>query len=91
MDNKNSFTFKCQCGCGIIKIDKLDWEDVPERCLDIAYYALAYNDKQDGIFYTIWHRIKFAWQILRGKEFRLYDILIEDKEFTAFKVFINEQ
>jgi hypothetical protein len=91
MDNKNSFLFKCYCGCGIIEFEKLDWEDSKERCLNISYYGSVFYEKQGGVLWTIWHRIKFAWSILLGKEFRLYDVIVDDKELVAFKEFINGQ
>ena len=71
MDKKEVY-MSCDCGCGIMKFTKYE-----EDSIGIEYYASSFYEKQYGVFNKLLHRIKIAWFMLIGKEFLLYDILVD--------------
>lgn len=74
----------CNCGCEEqISIKKYLWEkDVPSYTLSIS--TANYYNGQRGIFKTILNRLKLCWLALRGKEYRLTDIELNQEEITEF-------
>lgn len=74
-DVGKTVNLECDCSCGIVQIahfDDPDYDDV-----SIIYYPLgfyAYN--------KAWkEKLKAIWQILTGKYFFLFDIIISREEF----------
>ncbi len=81
---KDKFYLECGCTCSMLVIEK-----------DVDYYFLnymtaAFSEKQETMRERIWRRIKFAWSILTGGEFRLYDIMIEQDKMAEFKKFVAD-
>jgi hypothetical protein len=92
MDKFPEILIECDCagGCSILKFADLDEDNESEDSLfGIEHYATSFGYKQVGIFDTIWHRIRFAWYILRGKEFFLYDVVLDYKNLLKLKSFVD--
>jgi hypothetical protein len=81
---KVRFDSSCTCGCGGLEYDY--WAD--EECLSFSVYQSTFYTKQGGAFKLIWHRIKLAWFALIGKEYRLYEGLLENKEIGELRDFL---
>ena len=85
---KNTYNLSCNCGCSIIKITK----DTDCDYYYLENYALSYHDKQKSLLYHIWNRIKLSFNILIGKEYMLYDIVVDKKDiFALAKWIINKE
>lgn len=87
-DNKFfDFEFDCACGCGILKvtIDKHD-----EDTLYFGYYTSSFYAKQRPGWNDFKDRLKMIWCAIRGKEFILYDLVLQGKDLDRFKEFCNE-
>ena len=72
----------CNCGCEEqISIKKYLWEsDLPSYSLSIS--TANYYSGQRGIFKTILNRLKLCWLALRGKEYRLTELELNQEEIT---------
>jgi hypothetical protein len=78
----NKFYLECVCGCGIFSVTGEDGYTL------LNYHANAFGEKQTNSWDIFKRRIKFAWSILRGKEFLLYDIILEEGKLQEFKDFV---
>lgn len=87
MNDNLEMNVTCQCGCGILKFDKLDWDDKNNACMNIAFYSLSFYEKQAGIFNIMWNRIKNAAKMLLGKEFLLYEVIVSKEQIDQLKEF----
>jgi hypothetical protein len=86
---ENKFNIECECGCAILSF--ADFTDEPnEKYIIMSHYGSTFAEKQMGVFETIKRRVALAWHMLTGKEYRLYDIVIEKEKFKEFKKFINK-
>lgn len=95
-----NLTVKCDCGCGILSITQDNWKDFDdnlneynsydEQTIFIEYYVSSFYREQKGIFNTLWERIKFAWSILTGKKYEIYDIVINGEGANKFKKELQE-
>lgn len=88
LEDEKVLKVECTCGCGEeIKIakDKLSEDKV-------VYYMILntaqFYAKQDGLFRTIGHRIKTAFNILRGKEYRLTEVVLDEEDMNQLKEYI---
>ena len=88
LEDEKVLKVECTCGCGEeIKIakDKLSEDKV-------VYYMILnttqFYAKQDGLFRTIGHRIKTAFNILRGKEYRLTEVVLDEEDMKQLKEYI---
>ena len=78
----------CNCGCDeAIQIKKLT-DDDNEYYLSIL--AGEFGATQRGIFRTIGHRIKLAFKMLLGKEYRLTEIVMTKAELEEYKKVLGE-
>ena len=78
----------CNCGCDeAIQIKKLA-DDDNEYYLSIL--AGEFGATQRGIFGTIGHRIKLAFKMLLGKEYRLTEIVMTKAELEEYKKVLGE-
>lgn len=75
----------CRCGCGIVEFlrDKDDVEDT----LYLSYYPLGFYAHQR----VFWERIKAIWRLIIGKEYRLYDIVVNYEDFKKIAEKLEEQ
>jgi len=83
----NKVLLECGCGCGFLQLGQFD--DGEELYLD--YNIPAFNAYQNGM----WDRFKRAssiiWTILRGKEYTLFEIVLDTKsDVHAFKNFVSQ-
>jgi hypothetical protein len=88
--NFRKLSIDCYCGCGVLRIVDYNTKEDRDGGYGIIYYAESFYSKQDGIFRTLWNRIRFAFNILRGKEFFLYDIMMNEKQYQELKDFVNQ-
>ena len=65
---------KCDCGKEIIRLTY----DTNDDMIYIEMFGHLFYERQYGVFSILWKRIKFAWSILLGKEYRLYDVALVD-------------
>jgi hypothetical protein len=81
----------CDCGCGILKLTKFDDSDVSFDDMPYLFelYSSLFYEKQGNIFSLLWQRIKGAWFMLNGKEFHLYDIVVQKDKFKEFADFVD--
>jgi len=86
MDTEKRFFVPCDCYCNIIAIDFIDEKD---GCLYVSNYVSSFYEKQ-GILSNLANRIKLLWFILRGKEFSLYDVVIDKEMLQDFKEWVAE-
>lgn len=89
MDDK--ILVECICGCGLLKINKIEVysDEELERLklgksnkyeYSLQYLTDTFSSKQHGLIYTIKHRIKLIWNIVRGKEYLLEEILLDQDQ-----------
>ena len=71
----------CQCGCGIMEF--LRDKDEIQDTLYVSYYPLGFYAYQ----HPLRKKIKAIWDLIRGKEYRLYDIVVD---YERFRYTINK-
>lgn len=76
--NKHDVLVSCDDGCVIIKMSKLKWEGHDEYFLE-AYLAGLYVSR--GFLSEIFKRLRGAWFMLRGRDFLLYDIVMNEAKY----------
>ena len=88
IQNNNSIKFDldCMCGCTSLKFTN----DTEDNFVTITQYVPNFYVKQNGIFFEMLRRIKFAYYILIGKEFYMYDMIIENEEIKEFKDWVSK-
>jgi hypothetical protein len=86
MDQK--LLVQCDCGCGILQLEKFDWDGQEE--LTISYNLPAFYAYQSPGTYSIKERLKLIWAAITGKQYRLYEIIIDGKNLEDFKQKITE-
>lgn len=75
----------CRCGCGIVEFfrDKDETEDT----LYLEYYPIGFYAYQRPLR----KRIKAIWNLIIGKEYRLFDIVVEYEDFKKVVDNIEKQ
>lgn len=53
--------------------------------LSPQYYTL----QREGLLKNLWNRIKLAFSVLFGKDYRLFDIVLSKQDLEEFKEFIK--
>lgn len=88
---KEVINFECACvgSCGIVRITRFVEEGYPNEYF-FVYYAPVYDIKYDGIFRTIWNRIKAAFHNLIGREYSLYEVVLLEEDWKKFKEEIKD-
>lgn len=78
---------QCSCHCGILKVEQF----YSDGYSILSYYPMAFNERQDGFFKRLWRKISMAASILMGKEYRLFEIVIDNNEdLNRFKYFVSQ-
>lgn len=91
IENEKEFTLKCDCGHGAIRITYWTEDKHTKHSIYfLDYYEMVFYTSQNGIFKTIWNRIKLATSILMGKEFNLYELVLYADQFKEFLNFVNK-
>lgn len=86
-DLVTKFNYECSCGCGEMVFSQ--WKD--DGVAFISYNIPAFVAYQNGTWDNIKRRVKIIWNILLGKEYRFYEIVIEsNKILNDFKRFVSE-
>ena len=81
---------ECCCGCeSEINIRKWIYEN-GEADYNLSLLISQFYAKQNGIFKTIKYRLKVAFNILRGKEYRLTDIELKEENIRELQVCLHE-
>ena len=80
--NKRMVFVRCEDHCGNLTIDRWDEDDFTEYF--ISYNVPAFSSLQSNRWYDFKEKIKFLWMILTGKEYRLYELIIREKDFEQF-------
>ncbi|MBR4023450.1 MAG: hypothetical protein IKI94_12830 [Ruminococcus sp.] len=81
---RNEHVIFCECGCGNGVVLKADNE---ESELSLQLVSDNFYTKQTNVF---WEKLKRIWFIIRGKEYRYFDILISKDELKEFKNFVSK-
>jgi len=84
MDHK--ILIECDCGCSILNIAKDDDDD-------FAYlntYRADFFTEQDGFWDLFKKRIKSVWYAILGKDFYLYEIVLDKDKIEQLKKIVNE-
>ena len=89
MKNESRFQLQCQDGCGIIEFEYL--RDERAESLYVTYWVRQFHARKIKVFRVIKNRISAAWMMLRGKEYQLFDIVIENEKIIEFKKWVNEE
>ena len=63
---------ECDCGREIFRFTY----DPNDDLIYIEMFGHLFYERQYGMFAILWKRIKFAWSILIGKEYGLYDVVL---------------
>lgn len=85
MKKKNEFFIQCNCGChnGLI----FTWEDDVES-LWINVVESKWYSEQQGVLKRIKEKLRRLWFVLRGKEYSLFEMVVEDNKLEEFKEFV---
>jgi hypothetical protein len=70
------FFTECDCGSEIMHI----LYDDDDQDLWISFFVNNFFAKQEGVLHLFFHRIKLAWLMLTGKEFRFYEIIMNKEK-----------
>lgn len=81
-DTRLKLNLECDCGCQAeLVIAELDEE---AELYTVGNKIGGWYASQQGILWTIKHRLKFIWFILMGKEYFLYDIVVPKRDLVEF-------
>lgn len=73
---------ECQCGCGELRFSQYK----NENSVSISYHIPTWYANEFSGWKKAW---KIIWNVLRGKQYYLYEILIDDnKKLKEFKEFV---
>ena len=73
---------KCHCGCSYLEIDR-------DEELDFSYIMYYKYNFYSSV--SIFERIKKAWLTLIGKDYLLFDIVVENEKIEeAMRRFLKE-
>ena len=86
-ETQKRYHFDCDCGCSILEFNRWYWNaNDDDNCLSIIYYVRAEDSKY---FSSFRKKIKIIWDILRGRESCLWDVVIDDKDLEKFKEYVS--
>lgn len=85
--NTEKFFFDCSCGCGVLEFSQ--WKD--DGISFIQYLVPAFTSHQENGWDKMKRRLEIFWNlVVLGKEYSLYEIVIEDNEkLRKFKEFVS--
>lgn len=81
--NETSVMLKCDCGCSMLVVDKVVWEDG-----ETNYNISVQDSRYDHNYTTVLGRLKNAVKVLFSKPVYYSDIYIDRPE--KFKRFVEE-
>ena len=75
----NEILIQCDCGTHLFKISTFDDND------DTYYFEVwgsnFYTKQKESLLKRFLHRLKLIWNAIRGKEYLLEDIVLNDKDY----------
>lgn len=87
-DRQHKFYMECDDQCGALVFGYWEW-DTEDKELYISYLTPNFYSQQRNWPDSFKRAVKLAWSILTGKEFRLYELIISDKQLEEFKKFVS--
>lgn len=70
MNQHKDVHIPCECGCSIVRLQDLD-----DWGYSITFLVDTFSSGQQHSR-SLWNRLKLAWYAIRGKEYRLHEIII---------------
>lgn len=83
----NEFVAFCNCGCGNGVVLKFDNED---NELSVQLVSDNHYTMQNKGNMSLKEKMKRIWDIITGKEYCYFDILIDKNELHDFKKFVEK-
>lgn len=87
--NNHRLTVRCKDYCSVIEVDTEEMDGENGYIL-MNHYVSSFYSKSDSLLSNLWRRIEFAWFILIGKEYALYEIVIERDQYLNLFYFLNQ-
>lgn len=91
-ENKSELIVTCGCtggfGCGQALRIRIDTNDRDYYAIQ-SYMNGNFSRDQHGAFAVLLWKLKKIWAIIRNKDHYYSDIVMDDKDFKAFKEYIN--
>ena len=81
LEKDKRYLLPCICGCGILEF--IREKDKDDDILYLSYFPAGFYVHQRSFR----KRIKSIWNLIRGKEYRLYDIVVD---YERFRYTINK-
>lgn len=72
----NKMTIECDCGTHLVRVEKLDKNEYYVSIFEDTFYS----KQNKGIWKKIKYKAKYIWHILVGKEYRLEQLCLTDKD-----------
>jgi hypothetical protein len=88
MEDKNNKLIECDCGCGILQLASDMWEGQEE--ITISYYLPGFYAYQSPGWFGLKERLHLIWSAITGKQYKLYEIILDGKNLEDFKVKMKE-
>jgi len=85
--DKKEFTVACDCGCVILRYHY--WDDDTADIHFLEYYVSAFYRDQYGFWDRVKKKLSLLWMILRGKEFRFHELVLNKEDIENFKKFVE--
>ena len=83
MKKEETFLLDCDCGCSFLRFV---YDEEWGMLLD--HFVMSFYSKQQNIGDRIRNALKMIWCAITGKEFHLYEIVIDPKDLERFKKFV---
>ena len=85
MYKDNTFDTACSCGCSFMRVSQ--WEDDEGfEEVSIGTFIPKFSSLNKSGWYKFTEALKMIWCIVRGKEYYLFDIVLNTKDqISAFK------
>jgi len=89
-ENKIEIDINCYCGCGVLEIGQWIDEDGDFGDVTISHKTRSWEAYSWSPLNIIKRRFNMIWNILIGKEYYFYEVLIQNKsELRKLKEFVN--
>jgi hypothetical protein len=88
MEQNKQLFIQCNDYCGIIQLEEWDWEGQKE--VFISYNLPAFYAYQSPGWSGIRERLHLIWAAITGKQYKLYEIILDGKNLEDFKVKMKE-
>ena len=73
------------CNCGTEKVQFTSWSD---GWLFISLWEQGFYSRQIKFSRVVVDRIRAAWQMLRGRGYRFYEITLREDDISRFKEWV---